>query len=61
MEILTSRHPSDLAVAQIVAEFANIFKFMVENAMAPINKADMWWKDLSNASFPAITVSAYNN
>ena len=53
---LTRRHPCNVAVTKTPAEFALIFCFL-EGDSLPVSEDEMWWKDLQNASFPAITVS----
>ena len=53
---LTRRHPCNVAVAKTAAEFAQRFRFL-EGDSLPVSEDEMWWKDLQNASFPAITVS----
>ena len=53
---LTRRHPCNVAVAKTAAEFAQMFCFLEGDSLS-VSEDEMWWKDLQNASFPAIPVS----
>jgi hypothetical protein len=57
---LTRRHPCDVTVAEVAAEFAQIFSFL-EGDSLPVSEDEMWWKDIQNAAFPAATVSISRN
>ena len=58
--ILTRRHPCDESVAEIAAEFAQVFNFLEGNGL-PVSEEEMWWSDIENASFLAAMVSVCKN